>query len=123
MYKFQVFFNRSISPADGQWMLNEMVSKFGTQGPSDLKIAIPGITVHENQFPKWLQDWFTWAGFYYEDFNHCYCLDNLTRPQAQAFEQFIQDNLRAPYAGRDDVARVHTRIMAADGNTEILETF
>lgn len=123
MYKFQVFYNREISVEQGQRMLQQMVDKFGAQGPSDLKIAIPGITIHENPFPQWLQDWFIWAGFYYEDFNHCYVQDNLTKARAQEIEQFIERNLRLPYAGREDVARVHTRIMSGDANTEMLEDF
>lgn len=123
MYKFQVFYNRSISPEQGQWMLDQMINKFGVQGPSDLKIAIPGITIHENPFPQWLQDWFTWAGFYYEDFNHCYVKDDLTKQGALHTERFIQVNLRNRYPDNPEVLNVHSRIMAGDANTELLEDF
>jgi hypothetical protein len=125
-YLTQFFVHRELTPAQGQWMLNQIVREVD-KNPTHWNpgaVKIPGINRFENPFPQWLQETFVQYGFVYDSINLCYAGPFPTEAEAEKWRTWFDNSVRPWAAQRGlDTSTVHARVMCEHPDVDALTAY
>jgi hypothetical protein len=86
-------------------------------------IKIPGVTIHENPFPPWLQNILEQSNFELLDINYSYQMKYPTLAGARACERWFNEHIRIPYAYTGEMESIETSVSGDSPDCAGLEDF